>query len=232
MILSGPTMDDMSDLFPIIDDSRKLLGNYTKMKSTKKARKLQNYLIASDIQLRIIITNFLYLCLISLVLVLAVLSPYYYDIFNNDELWTQYLSAKTFLVLLDRLVIALPLIFVISFIHFIVLTHRFCGPMINIKHTLQEVARGNFTRKVFLRKNDFLKEEAATLNHMIDQLSGYFEDIREDNATLLALMEEQGHAGKPGIEDNQILKEVKANARHTRKILDKVKTDPEKNQTN
>jgi len=202
------------------------------MKPTKRARKLQNYLIASDIQLRIIITNFLYLCLISLVLVLAVLSPYYYDIFNNDELWTQYLSAKTFLVLLDRLVIALPLIFVISFIHFIVLTHRFCGPIINIKHTLQEVARGNFTRKVFLRKNDFLKEEAATLNHMIDQLSGYFEDIREDNTTLLAMIEEQGRAGNLGAEGNQLLKEVKANAGHTLKILDKVQTDPEKSQAN
>jgi nitrogen fixation/metabolism regulation signal transduction histidine kinase len=202
------------------------------MKPKKKARKLHNYLIARDIQLRIVITNFLYLCLISLVLVLVVLSPYFYDIFNNDELWVQYLSAKTFLVLLDRLVIALPLIFLISFIHFIVLTHRFCGPMINIKNTIQEVARGNFTRKVFLRKNDFLKEEAATLNHMIDQLSGHFETIREDNAALLAMLEEKRDAGLQGVDENQFLKEVKENAMHTRNILNKVKTDPEESQAN
>jgi nitrate/nitrite-specific signal transduction histidine kinase len=202
------------------------------MKAKKKARKLHNYLISRDIQLRIVITNFLYLCLISLVLVLAVLSPYFYDIFNDDELWVQYLSAKTFLVLLDRLVIALPLIFLISFFHFIVLTHRFCGPMINIKNTIQEVARGNFTRKVFLRKNDFLKEEAATLNHMIDQLSGYFEDIREDNASLLAMLEEKGDAGNDRLDKNHILKQIKENARHTRNILDKVKTAPEKSQAN
>jgi nitrogen fixation/metabolism regulation signal transduction histidine kinase len=202
------------------------------MKPKKKARKLHNYLIARDIQLRIVITNFLYLCLISLVLVLVVLSPYFYDIFNNDELWVQYLSAKTFLVLLDRLVIALPLIFLISFIHFIVLTHRFCGPMINIKNTIQEVARGNFTRKVFLRKNDFLKEEAATLNHMIDQLSGHFEAIREDNAAMLAMLEEKREAGLQGVDENQFLKEVKENAMHTRNILNKVKTDPEESQAN
>jgi nitrogen fixation/metabolism regulation signal transduction histidine kinase len=202
------------------------------MKPKKKARKLHNYLIARDIQLRIVITNFLYLCLISLVLVLVVLSPYFYDIFNNDELWVQYLSAKTFLVLLDRLVIALPLIFLISFIHFIVLTHRFCGPMINIKNTIQEVARGNFTRKVFLRKNDFLKEEAATLNHMIDQLSGHFETIREDNTALLAMLEEKRDAGLQGVDENQFLKEVKENAMHTRNILNKVKTDPEESQAN
>ena len=64
------------------------------MKAKKKARKLHNYLIAGEIQLKIVITNFLYLFLISLVLVLFVLSPYYYDIFNDDELWVQYLSAR------------------------------------------------------------------------------------------------------------------------------------------
>ena len=202
------------------------------MKPKKRVRKLQNYLIARDIQLRIVVTNFLYLCLISLVLVLVVLSPYFYDIFNKDELWVQYLSAKTFLVLLDRLIIALPLIFVISFIHLIVLTHRFCGPMINIKKTIQEVARGNLTRKVFLRKNDFLKEEAAILNHMIDQLSGRFEDIRADNAVLLARIEEKLDGDNDGVEIIPILNEVKANAVHTRDILDKVKINPDKGHVN
>ena len=202
------------------------------MKPKKSVRKIKNYLIAKDIQLRIVITNFLYLCLIALILVLTVLSPYFYDIFNKEELWVQYLSAKTFLVLLDRLVIALPLIFVISFIHLIVLTHRFCGPMINIKHTLRELARGNFTRKVFLRKHDFLKEEAAILNQMIDHLAGYFEDIREDNTALLAVLEEKLESGPCGEEITACLNEVKANASHTRNILDKITTDPEKNLVN
>jgi methyl-accepting chemotaxis protein len=207
-------------------------GNYIKMKPKKSLRKLHNYLIARDIQLRIVVTNFLYLCLVLLVLVLVVLSPYFYDIFNKGELWAQYLSAKTFLVLLDRLIIALPLIFIISFIHLIVLTHRFCGPMINIKKTIQEVARGNFTRKVFLRKTDFLKEEAATLNHMIDQLSAHYEDIREDNTGLLTMIEEKLDENIDGVEINPILNEVKANAVHTRNILDKVKIDPDKGHVN
>lgn len=202
------------------------------MKPKKNVRKIQNYLIAKDIQFRIVLTNFLYLCLISLVLVLVVLSPYFYDIFDKDELWVQYLSANMFLVLLDRLVIALSLIFVISFIHLIVLTHRFCGPVINIKNTLQEVARGNFTRKVFLRKNDFLKEEAAILNHMIDQLAGHYEDIREDNTALLAMIGDKLDENADGIGSHHILNEVKANAVHTRNILDKVKIDPDKTQVN
>jgi methyl-accepting chemotaxis protein len=202
------------------------------MKSKKSVRKLRNYLIAKDIQFRIIMTNFLYLCVILLVLVLTVLSPYYYDIFKDNELWVQYLSAKTFVVLLDRLVIALPLIFVISFIHFIVLTHRFCGPLINIKNTIQEVARGNFTRRVFLRKNDFLKEEAATLNHMIDQLSGFFEDLQGDNTALLVMLEGLRDPGEHGGGESTLLNAVKANAVHTRNILEKIQIDTDQSRAN
>jgi hypothetical protein len=88
------------------------------------------------------------------------------------------------------------------------------------------------TRKVFLRKNDFLKEEAAILNHMIDQLSGRFEDIRADNAVLLARIEEKLDGDNDGVEIIPILNEVKANAVHTRDILDKVKINPDKGHVN
>ena len=198
------------------------------MKPKKSLRKIQNYLIAKDIQLRIAITNFFYLCLISLVIILAVLSPYYYDIFNNEELWVQYLSAKTFLVLLNRLVIALPLIFLISFIHFIVLSHRFCGPMVNIKKSIQEVSRGNFTRKIFLRKTDFFKDEAATVNHMIDQLSGGIEDIREHNAALLTILEKAAGADKQEAELKTLMNQAKEIAILTRDTLGKIEIDPDK----
>ena len=204
----------------------------TKMKPKKRVRKIHHYLIAKDIQLRMVITNFLYLCLISLVLILTILSPYFYDIFKNDELWVQYLSAKMFIVLLDRLTIALPLIFIFSFIHFIILTHRFCGPMINIKNTIEEIAKGNFTRKVHLRKNDFLKEEAKTVNHMIDQLSGRFEDIKEENHKLLIMVEEKLAANKQGVEINSILNEVKEKAMHAREILDTLIIDRDKHLIN
>ena len=104
--------------------------------------------------------------------------------------------------------------------------------MINIKHTLEEVARGNFTRKVFLRKNDFLKEEAAILNHMVDQLAGRYEDIREDTTVLLAMIEVKLDENTDGIDIKPILNKVKANAVHTRNILDKVKIDPDKSHVN
>ena len=72
------------------------------------------------------------------------------------------------------------------------------------------------------------------MNHMIDQLSGHFEAVREDNTALLAMLEEKRDAGsrEAGEDDKQLLTDIKENARHTRNILDKVKTDPEKSQAN
>ena len=72
------------------------------------------------------------------------------------------------------------------------------------------------------------------MNHMIDQLSGHFEAVREDNTALLAMLEEKRDAGsrEAGEDDKQLLTDIKDNARHTRNILDKVKTDPEKSQAN
>ena len=67
---------------------------------------------------------------------------------------------------------------------------------------------------------------------MIDQLSGNFEDLREDNTALLAMLEEKLDTGKHGEEENPFLNKVKANAVHTRNMLDKVKIDPDKSQVN
>ena len=80
----------------------------------------------------------------------------------------------------------------------------------------------------------YCKRLNESLNHMIDQLSGHFEAVREDNTDLLAMLEEKRDAGsrKAGEDDKQLLTDIKENARHTRNILDKVKTDPEKSQAN
>ena len=51
------------------------------------------------------------------------------------------------------------------------MSHRFCGPLINFGHTFAKMAEGDFSSKVHLRKNDFLKAEAAQVNAIIDRLN-------------------------------------------------------------
>ncbi len=53
------------------------------MKHKMNNRKLKNYLIKKDIQLKIAISNLIYMLLMVAVIVLTILSPLYLDIFNR-----------------------------------------------------------------------------------------------------------------------------------------------------
>lgn len=192
------------------------------MKFKKGPRNIKNYLISKDIQLKIIITNLFYLILVVIVLLLTIISPYFYDIFKADEIWVQYLSAKTFSILLDRLIIAIPLLFAISFIHLTLLTHKFCGPIINIKNTLKELSKGNLSRKVYLRKGDFLKEEALIINNIIDFQFELFSQMSNENFKLLAKIEKELSKNSQEHDVRIILNELKESLNTSKKLLNKI----------
>ena len=145
-------------------------------------RQLKNYLIRTDIQISIITANLVFLLAVLTVLLAVLLSPLYYDMLHSDELWVQRISGGLFLILLRRVSLAMLLILVLSVIHQVVLSHRFCGPLVNFGHTFDQMAKGVFTRKVNLRKGDFLKPEAEKINQVIDHLE-------EDRQNIVRIMD-------------------------------------------
>ena len=72
---------------------------------------------------------------------------------------------------MDRVVVVVLLIIAISLIYQIIFSRRMCGPLINIGHTFDYLSKGDMTHQVFLRREDFLKEEAARINDMIASLN-------------------------------------------------------------
>ncbi|MBW2433793.1 MAG: methyl-accepting chemotaxis protein [Deltaproteobacteria bacterium] len=153
-------------------------------------RKWRNFLIRKDIQLRLAIYNLLFL-LVAIGFVIAMaLIPLYLNFQNPDNLWSQHFSAKFFLVIVDRLVLAFAGIFVVAFIFQIIITHRFAGPLINFGKTFQKISHGDLTRKICLRRKDFLHTEASQVNAMTDALIRLFVNIKEDNDRLLLILEE------------------------------------------
>ena len=130
------------------------------MKSTTKHRKFKNFFISKDLQRPIIIAHLAYILLAAVVLIGTVLSPFYTDMFEAGDLWAKRASANMFVILLDRLSIAGIFIMVISLFHFVILTHKFCGPLVNIGKTIARMSEKDFTRKINLRRGDFLKNEA------------------------------------------------------------------------
>ena len=121
------------------------------MKSNANHRKFRNFFISKDIQRPMVIVHLAYIFLIAVALIATVLSPFYTDIFKTGDLWAKHFSAKMFIVLLERLSIASLFIMVISFFHFIIFTHKFCGPLVNIGRSIARISERDFTRKVYLR---------------------------------------------------------------------------------
>lgn len=141
------------------------------MKTKPDNRRWKNFLIRRDVQLPIIATNLVFLVVVTAVLIVLLLSPLYIDMLHGGSLWLRRASGKLFLILLPRFALAMLLILAAAAVHQIVLSHRFCGPLVNFGHTFARMARGDFSRNVHLRNSDFLKAEAAKVNTILDRLN-------------------------------------------------------------
>ncbi len=190
------------------------------MKSNANHRKLRNFFISKEIQRPIAITHLAYIFLVVVTLIATVLSPFYTDIFQTGDPWVEHFSAKMFIVLLERLSIASLFIMVISFFHFIIFTHKFCGPLVNIGRTIVRISEKDFTRKVYLRKGDFLKNEAEQINAMMKALSNSVEIIKKENLLLLDDLEESIQAYGKQTEIDAKLKGFRDRAHRCRVQLD------------
>ena len=76
-----------------------------------------------------------------------------------------------------------------------IINHKFCGPLVNFSHTFKKVSQGDLTRKIYLRQYDFLKNEAAQVNDMIDFLSDHIMTLKKDTDHLFSAIE-----GMSGVE--------------------------------
>jgi len=157
-------------------------------------RKLRNYLINKDLQLRLIRNNLFYLLICVIVTVSILLYPLIRDMMFLPDLESQYRAAQTFLLLVKWLVPAILIVLILFMGHTIITTHRICGPLVNFTHTFDRLAQGDLTRKVYIRKGDYLKSECERINLMIDGISGIinrlFTNHNQLRATLHSLNEQ------------------------------------------
>ena len=120
----------------------------------KSKRKIRNYLLSNDAQLRFIVPNLFWMLLIIIATMGVVLSPLMIDMFLSENIEIQYRAAITFLSFIKRLVPTIISMFVLIFIHQVIITHRICGPLVNFSNTFKKMDEGDFTRKVTIRADD------------------------------------------------------------------------------
>ncbi|MGB2690287.1 MAG: methyl-accepting chemotaxis protein [Desulfobacterales bacterium] len=159
------------------------------MKRTANRRHLKNYLVANKIHFKMMLANLILMLLAFAVVIGTVLYPFYQEVFKINDIYAQHYSAKFFVVLLDRLSLALIAVLLISLIYQIIINHKFCGPLVNFSNTFKKISQGDLTRKIYLRRYDFLKNEAAQVNDMIDSLSDHIRTLKKDHDHLLSAIE-------------------------------------------
>jgi signal transduction histidine kinase len=182
------------------------------MKREANRRQLKNYLVVNKFHLKLLIVNLIYVLLIFAVIIGMVLLPFYQDIFKINDLYAQHYSAKFFIVLLNRVSIALFVILLFIFLYQIMVNHKFCGPLVNFSNTFQKITQGDLTRKIFLRRYDFLKNEAAQVNDMIDFLSDHIMVLKKDYGRLLSTLEDKSDAQMDQNEYQKLLEILKNQA--------------------
>lgn len=149
------------------------------MAGTTNRRKWRNIMIHPGFQLHIALAHCAFVAAVVMILAASLLCTFYLDVQGSYDLWTRYVSAELLLRVFGRFGTAIVLILIISFIYHIIFSHRLCGPLVNIRHTLDEITQGNMTRRVFLRRTDFLKEEAATINAMLGKMNSRIWALRQ-----------------------------------------------------
>ena len=159
-------------------------------------RKLRNYLINKDLQIRLIRNNLFYLLICVIVTVSILLYPLIHDMMFLPDLEGQYRAAQTFLLLVKWLIPAIVIVLVLFMGHTIITTHRICGPLVNFTHTFDSLAQGDLTRKVYIRKGDYLKSECARINLMIDGISGIINRLFANHKQLLATLQSLNEQAK------------------------------------
>lgn len=172
------------------------------MKRERNRRKLKNFIVNKK-QLILVVIGTVYFFLSLIAILTVIIAPVYSDIFQSNEVFAQREAAKVFILLSEKLAIALSAIFIFTITSLIWVTHRLFGPLINFSNIFKRVAGGDLTAQVFLRRGDLLKSEARLANEMIQSLSMAISDVKKQNYLLVAALTGivEGRCPRSGIDD-------------------------------
>ena len=170
-------------------------------------RMRRNYLISKRFQLRYVFY------VLAFMFMIAWLSGYtvYYTLFTlmGEKLANVYPQGRLMDIfktvnttLLLRIALIVPFVVMIS----ILITHRIAGPIFSMQRYLGEVAKGNFSSILKLRKRDELKDLAAAINKMTHNLGMIVQENRALVAEISDLLGDlNSELGKPSLNKDAVM---------------------------
>ena len=193
------------------------------MKGERNRRKVRNFIVNKK-QLIIVVISTVYFFLSVIGTLAVIIAPVYSDIFQSNDAIAQREAAKIFILLSEKLGIALSAIFFLAIIPLIWGTHKFFGPLINFSNIFKRVAGGDLTTRVFLRRDDILKSEARLANEMIQSLAMTISDVKHQNHLLATTLNEILEGRRLGSGTNDEILKAHNQARTCEAMLSKLIT--------
>ncbi len=156
----------------------------------------KKYYIYKDIQLKYIFLVLGLLTAYTLFLLGAIFGPYFAIMVTNTDVITKSEAASFLLLLHGKIWPGIVMVIVLFSVYSIFITHKIVGPIFVIEKTAGEIADGNLSVRVHLRKRDDLHHLAECFNSMADkqealliqlnkeygQLSAYISDLERELA--------------------------------------------------
>jgi methyl-accepting chemotaxis protein len=128
-------------------------------------------IVIDNLQYRLLIVGIIYFAIVVIIFACGVFVPVIMQLekagISSHEAQS---AAHQFLVLHERVWPPLAFAFVLLVVHSVLVSHRIAGPLFRIRAVLESVGGGDLSGKITLRKNDYLKTDADTVNTMIDSL--------------------------------------------------------------
>ena len=161
----------------------------------------KRYIVDGKLQFRLLIYNGMYFLIITMAIWAGLFLPLALDLSNpNLSISEQGEVAAQILYLHSRLGPLLLMVFLILGVHSVLVSHKIAGPLYRFKATFNQVAQGDLSRVVPIRKGDLLVNEQTKIEEMIGALSSRLKRIKREHLAmeqaLQSLIKSQGNVSE------------------------------------
>ncbi|MBN2419456.1 MAG: methyl-accepting chemotaxis protein [Deltaproteobacteria bacterium] len=162
------------------------------MTSDRDKRRIVNLLIDFRVQHRVVVINLLFMFLV-FILTVAIIYTHLSEMETGATgLWNIPFGDLNIVITFKLVILYVLLLvtFILSVISQLRMTHRVCGPLVNFCSAYKKIACGDFLKRVYLRRDDLLHEEANQFNEMVTRVSEMVNELKTENDKLSAAVED------------------------------------------
>lgn len=136
--------------------------------------------IVSGSQYRLLCFNLGYYLLFAGVLAVGLWGPLVAGVLSENTPEDERLLLAEMLLFLDGRLLPLALVLGVLFgLHSVLVSHRMAGPVYRLTRSFRNLADGDLTDRITLRRKDYLHEEVAQYNEMLASLSSRLREMQE-----------------------------------------------------